>query len=112
MSADWYFLLGVLGPPVGFLLVLAAIPLAIYSLVARKARRGRTRRIALILSVSSLLISAPLWITLLSGHHRNGDAVNYHDRDFMVFEVIAACEAVALATSLLGAARQRMRPVQ
>jgi hypothetical protein len=110
VAADWYFFWGVLGPPLGFLLVLDAIPLLIYGFCARNARRGLIASgIALILYLGSVLLSAILWIELVSGRFRYGDPVDYHDPQFMVYEVIAAFEALALLTSLLSVLRQRAR---
>lgn len=108
MTADWYLLLAVLGPPVGFLLLLIAVPFVIYSFCARNPRRGRVAsRVGLALSVPAVLVSAVLWKQLLSGYYRYDAPVDYGDPDFVVYEVIAALEALALLTSLLSAARQR-----
>jgi hypothetical protein len=109
MAVDSYFLLGLLGPAIGFLLVVGAIPVLIYSFRARNMRRGFiASRIALGLSLVSVLVSAILWIELFSGRYRNrnGDPVDYRDGDFAVYEVIAAFEALALLISLLSVMRR------
>ncbi|MGY8662606.1 hypothetical protein Q3C01_09590 [Bradyrhizobium sp. UFLA05-109] len=112
MGADWYFLWAVLGPPLGFLLVIGAIPFLIYSLFASNAPRSLTAsRITLILALSSALVSGPLWVTLISGQLRDGSAVDYHDRDFVVFEAIATSEALVLLASVLNVARRRARRI-
>ncbi|GLR83677.1 hypothetical protein [Bradyrhizobium iriomotense] len=108
---DWYFVLAVAGPPFGFLFVIGAIPFLIYSCRTSNAPRSLiASRIALILSLASVLVSIPLWISLLTGHHRNGAPVDYYDHDFALFEVIAVFEALALLTAVLSAMRQRARP--
>ncbi|WP_342363081.1 hypothetical protein [Terrarubrum flagellatum] len=112
MRADWYFLLALIGPIIGLLLVIVAIPLAIYSLCARNARRGlKTSKAALVLSALSILLSVILWIELMTGRFRNGDPVNYGDPDFIFYEVVAILEVVALSISLLGVIRQKARSV-
>ena len=110
MAADWYFIWFLLGPDIGFLLVVGAIPLAIYSFCARNRRRGRiASRIALVLSVFSVLLSALLWVTLIAGQYRYGQPVDYRDGTMVVFEAIACLEALALLLSILSAVRQIAR---
>jgi hypothetical protein len=112
MAVDAYFLWAVLGPPLGFLLVLGAIPLLIYSFRTRNARRGFiASRIALGLSLVAVLVSTILWIELVSGRYRYGDTVDYRDPDFVVYEVIAGFEALVLFASLLSVMRQRARRI-
>jgi hypothetical protein len=102
--------LALLGPPLGFLFVVGATPLLIYSFCARNQRRSLiASRIALVLSLLSVVVSVILWIQLLSGYYRYANPVDYHDPHFVVYEVIAVFEALALLTSILSAVRQRAR---
>jgi hypothetical protein len=110
VNADWYLILSILGPALGFLLVVGCIPFLIYSFCARNRRRGFTAsKIAVVLSLLSVLASAILWVELISGYYRYDNRVDYGDPDFMVWEVIAGLEALAVLVSILSAARQRAR---
>ena len=110
MSADWYFLLAILGPALGFLLVVGSIPFLTYGFFARSRPRAFTAsKIAVVLSLLSVLASAILWFQLISGYYRYDNKVDYGDPDFVVWEVVAGLEALAVLVSLLGAARQRAR---
>jgi hypothetical protein len=111
MTADWYLLLAVMGPFAGFLLLVAAGPFVIYSFCARNIRRGRTAsRIGLALCLVAVLTSALLWKDLITGYYRYDQPVNYGDPDFIIYEVIAGLELLALLTSVLSAMRHRARP--
>jgi biotin transporter BioY len=111
VTVDAYVLFAFLGPIAGFFLVVAAIPPLIYSFCARKPRRRTiASRIALILAVLSVVMSTILWLQLISGYYRYKNPVDYSDPHFIVFEVIAVLEALALLTSVLSAVRQRARP--
>jgi hypothetical protein len=111
MAVDWYVIWFVLGPDIGFLFVVGAIPFAIYSFCVRNQRRGLiASRIALVLSLLSVLVSALLWITLISGQYRYGQPVDYHDGMIVVLKAIAFLEAFALLISILSAVRQIARP--
>jgi hypothetical protein len=108
VAVDWYGAVAFMGPIIGFFIVVGAIPLLIYSFCARNPRRAIiASRIALALSLISVLVSAILWLELLSGEYRYGDPLDYHDPNFMVFEVIAIFEALALLTSILSVVTQR-----
>jgi hypothetical protein len=108
MTADWYLLLAMLGPVAGLCLLVAAVPFLVYSFCARNPRRGRAAsKVGFVLNVLAVLVSAVLWKQLLSGYYRYDAPVDYADPDFVVYEVIAALEALALLTSLLSAVRQR-----
>ncbi|WP_342363082.1 hypothetical protein [Terrarubrum flagellatum] len=110
ISSGWLFILVLVSPLVGLLLALGAIPFAIYSLRARNARRGlTTSRIALGLSLLSLIVSAVLWIEIISGQYLNGSSLNYSDPDFLIYEVVAALEGVALVLSVLGFIKRHTR---
>jgi biotin transporter BioY len=108
VSADWYLILSILGPALGFLLVVAAIPFLIYSFCARNRPRAFTAsKIAVVLSLVSVLASALLWLQLITGYYRYDNRVDYGDPDFIVWEVAAGLEAAAVLVSILSAARQR-----
>ncbi len=107
MSADWYLILGVHGPALGFLLVVGCIPFLIYGFCARNRLRAVTAsKIAVVLSLLSVLASAILWVELISGYYRYDNPVNYGDPDFIVWEVVAGLEALAVLVSLLSAVRR------
>jgi hypothetical protein len=110
VSADWYLILAVLGPALGFLLVVGCIPFLIYSFCARNRRRAFTAsKIALVLSLLSVVASAILWLQLITGYYRYDNKVDYGDPDFIVWEVVAGLEALAVLLSILSAVRQRAR---
>ena len=110
LAVDGYLLFAFLGPIVGFFFVVGATPFLIYSFCARNPRRRIiASRVALALSVMSVLVSAILWLQLFTGYYRYDNRVDYRDPDFVVFEVIAALEALVLLASILNAVRQRAR---
>lgn len=109
MSADWYLILSILGPALGFLLVVGCIPFLIYSFCARDRPRACTAsKIALVLSLASVLASAILWLQLITGYYRYDNKVDYGDPDFVVWEIVAGLEALAVLVALLSVARQRV----
>jgi biotin transporter BioY len=110
VAVDSYLLFALLGPPLGFLFVVVAAPLLIYSFCARNQRRRFiASKIALVLSLLAVLVSAVLWLQLVTGYYRYSNPVDYGDPQFVVYEVIAALEALALLASILSAVRQRAR---
>lgn len=101
IGSGWLFVLAVAGPLIGFLLALAAVSMAAYSLCARNSRRNLiTRRLALGLSLLSVFVSAPLWIEMISGRYLNGATMKYDDPDLQFSKVIIALEAAALSLSV------------
>src|ERR1700722_18255196 len=112
LAVDGYLLFAFLGPIVGFFFVIGATPFLIYSFCARNPRRRIiASRVALVLSVMSVLVSAILWLQLFTGYYRYDNRVDYRDPGFVVFEVIAGLEALTLLASVLNAVRQRARRV-
>ena len=110
MHVDAYMLCMLFGPMIGMILALAALPVAIYGLFARKPGRGwRAAKIALWLSGAAAAASFLLWYVLATGHDRRGGSLDYADGSFEVFRFIARLEAVALGLSALCALRQRLR---
>lgn len=106
----WYFLFGLLDPAVGFVLVLGAIPVVIYSFVASNRRRGLiASRIAFVLSIFAIFVSTILWTELMTGRFPNGNPVPYGDGDFVIYEIIAGLEALALLASAMSAVLRRLR---
>lgn len=110
MTADWYLILAVLGPALGFLLVVGCIPFLIYSFCARNRLRAFTAsKVATVLALLSVSASAILWLQLISGYYRSDSPVDYRDPDFIVWEIVAGSEAVAVLLSILSVIRQRTR---
>jgi uncharacterized YccA/Bax inhibitor family protein len=112
VSADWYLILAILGPALGVLLVAGCIPFLIYSLCTSNRRRAITAgKVAVVLSLLSVFASAILWFQLITGYYRYDNKVDYGDPDFIVWEVVAGLEALAVLVSVLSAARHRARRV-
>ena len=110
MSADWYLILSILGPAFGFLLVVVSIPFLIYSFCARNRPRAFTAsKAALLLSLGSVLASAILWLELITGYYRYDNKINYGDPGFVVWEIVAGLEVLAVLVSLLSLLTQRVR---
>jgi hypothetical protein len=93
---------------IGLLLAIGAIVLAIYSFATSNPRRGFiTSIIALALSGVSVLLSAPIWIVLLSGHDTHGEKLDYSEMSPAIF--LVAVEALALLAAIPSAARHTLR---
>ncbi|HZT88555.1 MAG TPA: hypothetical protein VFA12_11340 [Stellaceae bacterium] len=101
----------VAGPLLAFFLGAVAVPVVICSIFSRKYRRGLiASRIALGLTIASVLLSLEMWYELITGRLIDGHPVNYSDPDFWLYEFIGGLEAVVLAASILSLVRRRLRP--
>lgn len=102
-------MLALLGPMVAFLLILLNVPVVTYGFFTGRRRRGIIAgRIALVISILAVLMSALMWYELLTGRYPDGTLVNYSDPDFVPYEVIGGLQALVLLFSILCVASKRV----